>query len=189
MRSIKFLDLPAILILCKLVLSLSVDIAGYILPAHISNALLFNLYQLVDLWLLGTVAYLLLNKSKLFVIVSVMMSTIISIYFLYIDLDSHFNNIGFLVESVVLTILYLIIITQELMSIKTQKKSVIWVCIAIIIYYGCCVPFFSLINYLRSDIANDLYLINSFLNIIFYLLIGYAFYLSRRIKLLKANDR
>lgn len=181
---INTLDLPWKLIAIEVCIVFIVQLAASIL-LHFGkqNVLLLNLFMIVDLLLLGAAGLLFLRigSTRTFMLLLGVLSFIAClIILLLLDPRRALNNVVFLISGLYVFTLYLFLLVQASADITPFKLPHTWLCIGVIIYFGCNVPFFSLFNYLSNNaerwknLGDYLYVINSVLCVARYTAILYA---------------
>jgi len=184
----QYLTLPFKLVFFQLVCGLTAETIGKILAAHDhNNTFLFNIYLPIELWFIG-VAGILLTKNKIhrrLILIFLLVSTAVSLSCIIINGINILANWGFLIECVLLTIVYLNILINLLLSNKGKitQEPLFWFCISVIIYFGCNVPLFGLVNYLIKHyftLADYVFRIDHLLSLLRYSFVAIAFLLCRK---------
>ncbi len=175
------------LILLQVVLAISAELYGRQLAKYsVHNAWVFNIYNLSDLILTGTVAGLLLGKVK-YASIAYYLVAIMCIFWsieVYVYGIHHLASLFFTGSCIVLALLYIWLLYSKLLfTKKILKEPVFWLSISVILYFGCCLPYFGLYNYLIAHeyvIAKKLMNINRVLNFLRYPLIGVCFIIAAK---------
>lgn len=196
-RAFSILIAPYRVILLQLAIAFIFELTGLIINlCHINNVVLFNVYMLGDVLLVGFAGILLNERRSIKVFFTCILFSCALIWvwiFLKSELKQFFNW-SFVMNCICLCLIYLTALLNNVMksrySIVIPGNSEFWVCFAIIIYYGCCIPFFGFMNYLLNHhpkIVQNIYTINVSLAIIRYSIIGLTFNVMSPFKLLKQN--
>lgn len=183
------LTLPYKLLLLQIFLAFINDIVAWAVQKYggYNNVILYNIYTIVEVWLLGSTCRLLLTSQKARQIVKYLLLclTIIWIVITIVNGINIFNNWTVVTNAIFYVIFYLVLLIDK--SIFSHKKLYIQplflISMAIIIYYATIIPLFGLMNYLTSSnmqLAGKLFKINFGAAILRYSLIAIAFYLYGR---------
>ena len=187
----KYLPLPYKLILLLIVIGSFCEFYGYYIfkYAHKPNAWLFNLYMIVEVWLLGIAAiYLTSNKTikniflSLLILNSIAWITIITTNSIYV-----FANVSMVCGCSIITVMYIVILYSNglFSGEKILNQPIFWLCISTILYFGCDIPYMGLHNYITKHLpgmAKQFDYINATLDIIRYPLVAISFILLGRRK-------
>ncbi len=147
------------------------------------NGWLFNLYALVDMLFLVTIAMLFFNNKLLKKVTFVLLLILVLVWSANMLADYSSFSTTYLILSSLLTVALYVFVLLENLLFKSQKlifQPLFLISISIVIYYASIIPLFGVWNQLqRSDptTAKGLYYINEFANILRYLLVAIAFYL------------
>lgn len=169
---------------------LIVEITGHYLGK--GNVWLFNLYLLLDCGILITASYFLIQKNFFIYILPVLY--IIFLYFWVVDIKNRgmhvFADHAFAIEGVILISLYILILWLNLLQYKRHFLAIAVLSIAIILFYGCITPYFSMlktiINQLTINQQNMLHLsLLDVVNNIHYFLITVSFIICPKHKIKK----
>ncbi len=104
-----------------------------------------------------------------------------------------FANLSYIAGSILIVGIYALLLYKGFRnSTDSWKKSpTIWICIGLLIYFGCCIPYLSMIHYLQVNypkLNTFLYhLIIDQLSNIRYAFMAIAFWLVRKNTQLKIN--
>lgn len=187
---VKSYSVPWKLIVAELlVVSVMQGAALALLMMHRNNLCVINWFIIIDLLLLGTTGILLLKKitiKQFFVIFLGIVLIICLASTLDLGLGRELNSVSFLSSGIYLCTLFLVILLQVSTATFPFGKPEGWLSLAIIIYFGCNVPFFSLFHYLSTDkvrwskLGVYLYFINTGLSFIRYGLVTYSIILLNR---------
>jgi len=184
----RYLTLPFKLIFFQIICASFADITGRILEIYLNNNIfLYNAYLFIELWLVGLAGwYMIRNKTyQKWLMAFLIICTVVAIVSISITGIKVFANWAFLMECLLLTITYLGILINLLISNKGNitKEPVFWLCIGIITYFGCNVPLFGMLNYLveyHPLLGNYIYRIDHVLCIIRYSFVAVGFLSCRK---------
>ena len=165
------------------------ETSGYILDhfAHQSNVWLYNVYMLIESFLITISAiYLVSNRIIKFVFIfffavnTIYWTTNIYNYSIYV-----FASSSLILGSIIYTSMYIFILfTKSLFTtIGTFSQPVFWLCLSTILYFGCDLPSMGLHNYFIENnpkLGRRLVNINELLDFIRYPLLGISFILLGR---------
>lgn len=180
----KRLDLLFRILLVLITLGMSADIFGNIyLHFHQNNIAIFNFYIFFELWLIGSIAIQLFNlpvHRRLIILGLILCSVIDGVCIWRMGLNT-FANWGYLCACILFTSVFLMAFIRLYSSNQVTQLTIqpkFWVCLSMVVYYGCNIPMFGILNYAiahRPAIADKIYEINDYLNVIHYLFIAIAF--------------
>jgi hypothetical protein len=96
-----------------------------------------------------------------------------------------FNSYGYALESLFITLIYLLILKQSFydFSDSNERKYERWICIGLILFFGCNLPYFSLFNFFNKyypNLSKSLFFITESLANLRYLMLGISFWLFRQ---------
>jgi hypothetical protein len=96
-----------------------------------------------------------------------------------------FNSYAYALESLVIIFIYLLILKQSYydFSESHERKYERWICIGLILFFGCSLPYFSLFNFFNiyyPNLSKSLYFITEVLANLRYLMLGVGFWLIRK---------
>lgn len=176
------------LLVWQVIIALIAEVLGKYLNLihHSNNSWVFNIYMLAEVILIGWAgSFFIDNKSTQSLIkTSVCGFILLWIYYYYSLGISNLFNWFFVLSSLFSVGVYTyIILRRVLFSGNIYSNPVFLICISIIIYFACVIPLFGTIKFLIKDnavIAEKLYLINAFANVLRYALVAIAFYLYGR---------
>ncbi len=157
------------------------SVGGYLGFQHKHNLWIFNLYNLSDLVLTGWCGRLLLNRYKYSYVVTYFLAFLIVWWVIEIyDFGiHHFASMFFTLSCIVLVCVYVVVLfSNSMFTKKIFREPAFWLSVSVILYFGCCLPYFGLYNYLIAEqaaMAKKLMMINRVLNFLRYPLIGIAF--------------
>ena len=170
------------LILLQVALAFIAECFGeYLIFQHQYNTWSFNIYILADMLLTGWCARLLLAKYKYSYLVTYMLAflTVWWVIEIYDHGIFHWATLFFTGSCVLLVSLYIVVLFNKLLfTKKIIKEPAFWLSISVILYFGCCLPYFGMLNYLvseKSTAAKQLWVINRWLNFSRYPLIAVCF--------------
>jgi hypothetical protein len=177
--------LPYKLLCIQVMCGLIIEIIGHIFiyrhqPAL--NTICHNFYTIAEFYLMYAAGVIILNKYKrIFWGISVLPLVVWIVHVCRLGIDN-FSNYSFILGGLLLVILFVLLLYQTTKSVPILKYSPdFWICIGIIVYFGCNVPFFSLFAYFTSHgkekMGAKLFILNDFLALTRYLCFGIAFLL------------
>lgn len=149
-----------------------------------NNALLFNVFNLVEVWLLTLAASSLITtmKIKSLVYIFLFLITTFWVYNVIYLSNAQYFNWHLVTYSVFFIVIYIIVLLDN--SLFRQKyllkQPLFLMCISIILYCGASIPLFGTLNYMiKSDVktAEKLFYISHVINVLRYTLVAIAFYL------------
>lgn len=161
-------------------------IGAYYLDRKENNAFIYNLFLLVDIPLVIVAASKII-KSKAtnrYTIISIILYCalwFVTVYKYTMDKPIY---LAFTLGSIILCIFFLAIAIQQYAYQQNISihSPIVWVCIAILIYYASNIPTFSSLGYLlknKPNVASSIFRINLLLSITHYISIGIAFILCK----------
>jgi len=163
-----------------------VELTGFILRKHgyTDNQWLFNIFLLFDCGLQLLAAYYFRVKIPyLFFITGFLVFVAVWLYEVINTGVMIFTVKAYIVDSILLMGTYLVVLYYSTINYRgslTRSPS-LWICLSIILYYGCNIPFFSVLNYLVDNKAKDvikfLFVVLQVLINVRYLFIAIGFYL------------
>jgi hypothetical protein len=180
-----YLPKPYRILLVLSIITLVVDgIALYIRKwLHQDNGWLYNFYMLFDCGLLTlTGHYFRLAKPIAYyaAIAYIIFFLSWSYSFFALGIRPFFVN-AYMAATIALLVMYILLLYYHAMEYKHSltRSPLLWVCLAVIIFYACNAPFFSIMSLLNNKAKESTlhYLITTVLNNIRYLFITYSFYL------------
>jgi hypothetical protein len=158
-----------------------------------NNQWLFNLSMPIETGLLSWAAYVYFatDKKKYLVWIGYMVFLAIIISEMLIKGISVFFNYGYIAESGLLVLIYLLVLYSHFIkqNLGWSSSPEIWISIGIVLYFGGVVPYLSLMRYLEQSHHHYSKLLYDFiiegLCTIRYLLLAVGFWLVRRNALAK----
>lgn len=152
-----------------------------------SNSYMFNVYAIIEVWLLGAACILNISKqlARKLVVGALIALTIYWLFNVIRNGILTFNNKTVVAIAIFYVVsFFLLLINNSIFNDKKIYKQPLFViAIAIIIYYATIIPFFALMNYLTTNnmpLAIKLFKINIVAAILRYSLVAIAFYLYGR---------
>lgn len=142
---------------------------------------LFNIYLVIEIHITSLIGYILIKPEQRYVIIITTTTTLlIFTYHITTKGMSLFATWAFTTASAFNLVIYSVILYQHSNSTDNIiKHPHFWLCITMILYFGCNVPIMSFIDYLkeqRHDNANILYtLVNNSISILRYILLAVSF--------------
>jgi hypothetical protein len=160
-----------------------------------SNQWLYNLSMPIETGLLCWAAYIYFSdyKRKYLVWAGFAVFMLIYTFDVLIKGISVFFNYGYITESALLVMIYLLVLYSHFVkqSLNWKTSPEIWISIGIVLYFGGVVPYLSLMKYLQNihpQYSSVLYeFIIEGLSAMRYLLLGLGFWLVRRNALAKTS--
>lgn len=180
--------LPYKLLCIQIICGLIIEIIGHIfinLKRPIENTACFNVYILIEFYLMFGAAILFLKKNNRVLLSFGSLPFIIFMIHLSRTGFGKFSSFSFLAGGIILVVFYLYLLF-EISKRTAILKNIpeFWVCIGIIAYFGCTVPFFSLFTYFvnhgKEKLGDMLFKLNDFLALIRYLCLLIAFLLLNK---------
>lgn len=177
------------LILIQVLLALIADFSAWVVSHywHAHNGIIFNSYNVLELWLLGLAVYAFISHAqfKKFIRFVLPILTLSWLTIIIIKGPYVFNNWIVLVEAIFYLISFVFVLfNNSLFSAKEiYKQPLFLIAISVILYFSTIIPLFGLLNYLvesDANIARKLYQINNVANPVRYALVAIAFYLYAR---------
>ena len=181
----RFLTGPFRLVVAMCFLAFITELVGMLLTetSH-SNAWVYNIHTLFELWLLGGVAVMLLEKYRSKVLVMVIGLTLFWVYQAISIGVLRFLNYAFIANSFFFFGAFLFVLYKN--SRKSQsffQMPDTWLSMAQVIYFTGTIPFWGMFNYLNAHslpLSRKLYIINNALSVGYYVLIAFSFVLRAR---------
>ena len=192
----RFLSLPYKLVLFLIAIAASFECSGYYIAMHLHepNSWLFNLYILIDVFFMGSAAILLIDnrKTRRLFMVFIFIDSIIWIMDIITNSIYEFANFAMVCNLIFSTIMFLIVLFSNSIfhSKKMLKQPVFWLSVSTILYSACDIPYMGLHNYLiihAPVLSNELFTINTVLDIVRYPLVAISFILLGRQKQVALN--
>lgn len=122
---------------------------------HLPNQWLYNWFIPIDCLLLLLASYYLNNKmNKQYLALGFLL--FILVWLTNLLLRQPFAVSALIVDGMLLTIVYMLVLYQNTMSHKGPLVFMpsLWLCIGIIIFYGCSIPFFTAFSLLKLQPGN-----------------------------------
>ncbi len=185
------LSIPFKLTLILTFVAFVAECVGYYVShyLHSQNVWLFNLYMLIEVWLAGATAILLLNNKKIKVLFAGLMLVHFAFWIVSIQRNGLFTfaSNAMIFGCFELVLFYIIVLfSNSLFSAGGLfNQPIFWICLATILYFGCDIPVMGLYNFLAEkmpQVGGKLANINTYLDIIRYPLYGVSFLLLGRAK-------
>ena len=156
----KCLSLPYRLVLLLIAIGSFCEFYGYYIFKHLhkSNQWLFNIYIIIEVWLLGMSAIYLINNHKIkkSFFLLLIINTIVWIFTIASNSIYLFATISMVCGSSIITLMYIIVLYSNSLFTgeKIIKQPVFWLCISTILYFGCDIPYMGLYNYITKHLPN-----------------------------------
>lgn len=177
------------IILLQLILAMIVQVLGKVYGMnnlHVNN-LIYNIYITIEVLVLAgaNAIYLHTRKDKLLMIGGFALFAAAMVFDISQKTIFVFSDHAFIVECLLMVVLYLMLITREVIP-KTEKMAgspLFWVGIGSIVYFGCDIPFFSMRPYfekMNSHLITSLFIVNLILLNFRYFFVTIAFFLQRK---------
>ena len=162
---------------------------------RIPNVSVFNIYMIIEFLLLGVAPLFVLEerKTRLAIIALLVAGLSFHVYNIATGGLDFFANKSIVLYGFILAAVYFYTLVRNPGQPAEKRISPLsLICIAHIIYFIGCIPFFGLFHVVRSDypgVFNGLFNINFILSILRYLLIAFSFYLwsDQKLKLSKVQ--
>lgn len=163
------------------------DIASFILyKLGFANINYNNYYILIDFALSIMPALILAKKIRAIYIIGIVVAINFFLYNITTGNKQIFLNWCLVLQSILIVIIYLDILINKFRNSDISFRNPEWaLTTGLIIFYGCCIPFFCFINYLiktNNSFAGQLYVIIDLLNIFKYIFIAISFALNKNEK-------
>lgn len=149
-----------------------------------NNVWLFNIYLIVELWMIGWAGQMFLQRQdiKKYIKWILCAFTIYWIINWVKHTEGYLLNTFSVLSSFFLVALYVLVFFSNLSFTRQNMFSnpLFYICVSCLLYFACFIPLLGLFNYLaqtNKKMASNLYAINLALNYIRYGLVGVAFYL------------
>lgn len=165
--------------------ALLAEFTGLILnKVSTSNILVFNIFNLLDVWFMAIVAYSLLVSSKYKQMIRwfLVMTTLLWIYKMYHYATGKYFNLHYITYGFGLIIIYALVIYDHALfkARNLLQEPVFLLCMAVLTDYGCSIPLIGALTYLVNmdiETTKQLFYIGHVVNTLRYVLIAIAFYL------------
>jgi hypothetical protein len=189
------LPFPYRLVFYLTAVALLFECYGFYLGPHLhrNNSWLFNIYILLDAWLMGTAAIYLMNiRKRYFFFGTLVVETVIWLVNICVYSIRIFADVAMVAELALLTIMYLFLLYSSSVFKKSNilYQPVFWLSFPTILYCACDIPYFGLHNYIivhAPTLAVEIAVINTILDILRYPLIAISFILLGRQKQVALN--
>jgi hypothetical protein len=184
----KLLLVQVFLALILLIVTYAITIYQNRTHTNLNNQWVFNLYTLAEATLFFCAGFLSLRGKigRSTFILMILPYYIIFILQGLVTGFSAFENYAYVAQSITISLLYFILLY---FIFNTKSKNIaavpeVWVSVGLVLYFACCIPYFSLFNFLNENyrsLSETLYFyINDVLAYLRYLFIAVAFWLIRR---------
>ncbi len=183
------LTLPYKLLLLQIIMAFINDIVAWAIQKYVgySNVPLYNIYTIVEVWLLGSACRLLFKNPVVRRMISYLLPCLTIIWMVNTIENgiSVFNNWAVISNAIFYVIFYLMLLGDNSIFTRKElyKQPLFLISMAIVVYYATIIPLFGLMNYLtnsKMQLAGKLFKINFGAAILRYLLVATAFYLYAR---------
>lgn len=177
---------PYKLVFIQIVVAVIVESLGFYIGniRHHHNIWLFNIYELLDFWLMTIVAKYFLNgkmyAQAIYILLFIATALwIFNCWYSGIDVVLTWYTVY---DRVALLLIYLLVLFNSAIFKfdKLIDQPLFWLCFGSIIFYGVGLPTFALLNYMNANnekLAESLFNIIKSINFLRYLFVGYSFYL------------
>jgi hypothetical protein len=184
----KRLNTPFLLINIQCFVALVVEITAKFLIKE--NTSLYNIYIVLEVIIVLLAGRLFSENGRVQRIATVGLIICVLIWVVeYAVLANRivFLNTAFLINCVMISALYMVVMIQSAASASDIfRTGTFWLCLAHILYFGSVIPFFAMYDYFTQEnfrLGYQLYLINSVIAIVRYVLIAASFWLfTRRVR-------
>ncbi|MFL5763610.1 MAG: hypothetical protein ACJ77K_06680 [Bacteroidia bacterium] len=154
----------------------------------VNDQWLINIHVPLETFFLMLAAYLYFPTTLTKTLIMMLFSCFMIFYFFRVHVMGINNFDGYVIvaQSISITTIYMQIMYRHFSTTgeNGNKSPVIWVCSGLLIYFACCVPYFSLFNYLNDNYPKLstllYYIITGPLATIRYLCLARAFWLLRK---------
>ena len=138
----------------------SMDVLGFYLKEfYVSNVPVYNIYLLFDCAiLLYAVYYHLKPKINSMLVLSVFGIYVLTWCFFMLKNGIHLFSIEtYIFDSLILLVFYMTLFYYTMINYKGSLLQLpeFWVCLGIILFYGCNIPYFSMVPYLRKNCTKE----------------------------------
>lgn len=183
---IKKISWPYKIIAWQAIVGFVVEVTGFYYRIHYSNNIwLYNCYLLADWGLLLLAGFKIIQLNSKYMLFAPGFCLFIALWLWNLRANgiNAFASEAMVVNSMMQLGLYLLVLYQTTMNNQRSLATspAFWICVGIVLYYGCCIPFFSIHDYLsvkkNETIAIKLNGILMILNNLRYLLYTWSFYL------------
>lgn len=153
-----------------------------------NNQWLYNLYMPVETYFLAWSAYEYFKSKKRTILIFIGYVIFLGVFIaeLFIKGISVFANHGYIAESALLLVIYLLILYNYFTNHNNnwKRSPIVWISIGIVLYFGGAVPYLSLMHFLqdnhpRLNLFLFQFIIEGLANVR-YLLLALGFWLIRR---------
>lgn len=152
-------------IVLQIIIAFGVEFIGRILfSLNIRNVWLFNLYEIVEAGLLLFAAKKIVNFDNRFLYL-----LLIPIFFWFYSVFkngfNYFTSVAYVSFSIAILIVYLNLLFKSVLTYRGDlvKLPTLWLAIGVILFFGCNIPYLSMLNYLcnnfNQEVNNTLHLI------------------------------
>jgi hypothetical protein len=146
-----------------------------------SNQWLFNCYLPFDCGLpLLAAHYFLKKRNNTYLLIGgYVLFLVVEVYDIYSKGINTFAMNAYITDSILLICTYLIVLYTTVMTYRGSiiRLDTFWLCLGIILFYGCNIPYFSMLGLMvRYGVGTQLFIILRVLNNVRYLFVAYSFY-------------
>jgi hypothetical protein len=170
------------IIVLNILITCAVYVYGYFV---LNNTWIVNVYMLLNFLCWVTVYFTVTKKRRQILLASVISNIILWLVCIVKDGINSFANWPMVYGSIITLILYFSMLLSIFREYNGNVRTfpLLWICVATLLYYGCTVPLFILINYLirqRPELSVQMFQINQVLSILHSFMLVYSFYLARK---------
>lgn len=166
-------------------IALFIELTGlWLTKVGITNVVLFNVFNMIDVWLIAGVVHTLLDnkKYKKFTRICLPLLSLLWLYKMYDHGADRYLSKHMIIYSLFLMVIFFRLMYENSTSgvANLFRRPVFIVCVALMVDYGCSIPLFGTLNYfIETDVvmAKNLLYIGHVVNTLRYVLIAIAFYL------------
>jgi hypothetical protein len=180
----KYLSKAYRLVLFLIAIALSCEFYGYYLSYHLKqhNAWLFNIYMLIEVWMMVGAALYLINNGKIRLVFfsALIINSVFWLGTITAKTIYTFANMPMITGCLLMASVYLFLLINH--GIFNRRgilsEPIFWLAISIILYAVCVIPFMAMHDYLTKHMSTvnvRLHLIISILDIVRYPLAGISF--------------
>ncbi len=171
------------LVLLNMFLSCCAETIGYVFRNN--NTWFYNIYIIINILSWIGVFYVLEQRHAKVVIATAIVYAMLWAGYVIKDGINVLANLPMVYGSAIILVFYFMLLLSifRWYNGNIKQHPLLWICIATLLYYGCSMPMFILLNYVireRFELGIHIYKINLFFSIIHSFLLAYSFYLARK---------
>jgi hypothetical protein len=182
---------PYRLVFFLTVLAAITEVCGHYISHTLGkpNLWLFNFYIIVETWVLGLVAISFIRDKLLRQIFFALLVIFSGVWLFFVIKNSiyAFANIPLVLGAIMMVVMYVTALVTNMLFTDKQiyKQPLFWLCLSVMLYFGCVVPVVALFNYLVEKmpvLGRKLGMIIIVLTIVRYPLVAVSYLLLGREK-------